>query len=239
MTDINTTIAKDIVWLKGHIVLLVIVIALAFGGVYGIETLVDKHDAEREAKDAQLLQLITGQTNDLKLRLAQDEEAMTKRDAEYNQIISQLSNTIAKQTQQLQQQIKVNATLSAQQTAEAISAKVQAQPGEVTAVGDNVSLNLAVSRTVNNSLDMLQTAQIQLDEKQKQLDAQASLTLDAVLDSANAKKVIASQDTQITQANKTCQDQIATINAKNRKSKLKWFGIGVVIGLVGARFAGI
>jgi hypothetical protein len=237
--DIQTTVRTDLTYVKTHLALLAIVVTLATGAVYGVESLVARHDVQREAKDSQVLALITAQTADLKDRMAQDEQAATVRDAQYSAVITQLSGTIAKQSGQLQQQVKQNATLNAQQTAQAISQKTSAQPGEVTAQGDNVTMDLAISRTVNSSLDTLSTVTVQLDETKKQLDAQTGLTNDAVLDAANAKKVIVSQAAQIVQDEKVCTDKIAVVKAQARKSKLKWFGVGYILGVVSAHFIGI
>jgi len=224
-------ITKDLTWLKTHLVLLVIVVALAVGSVYAIEGLVAKHDIAQEARDQQLLTLVTSQTTDLKTRMAQDEQTAVQRDQQYATIISQLSGTISKQTGQLQQQVKQNATLNATQTARAITDKTKAQLGEVTAVGDNLTLDLPIARQINSDLDTLATTTLQLGETQKQLQAQTSLTTDAVLDATNAKKVIDSQDVQLKDAAKVCTDQINTVKAQARKSKIKWFFAGVLTGL--------
>ncbi|SRR6266550_2496688 len=239
MTDLNTTIKADLTYLKTHLTLLVAVVVLAGGVVYGSESLIASHDSQREAKDSQVLALVMAQTADLKTRMVQDEQAATVRDAQYAAIIAQLSGTIAKQTAQLQKQKQVNATLTATQTAEAISKKTQALPGEVTVQSDNILLTLPIAKQINNDLDTLDTLTLQADEMTQQLIAQKGLTDDAMLDAMNAKKVIVSQAEQITQAEKVCKDQIAVVKAQARKSKLKWFGVGYVLGLVTARFIGI
>jgi flagellar biosynthesis chaperone FliJ len=231
-----TSISKDITWLKSHLAFLAVVAALVAGSVYGVDSLIAKHDAAREAKDTQILNLVTSQTNDLKARMTSDEAAATARDLQYNQIISELSSTITKQNQQLQQQVKVNSTLTSQQTARAISDKTKAQAGQVTTSGGNVVLDLPEARTINSSLDMLATAQAQIVETQKQLSAQIALTVDANMTVANGKKVIDSQTQQIAAASKVCTDEISVIKAQARKSKFKFFVAGVVVGLVGGHW---
>jgi hypothetical protein len=239
MADIETTVKTDLSYLKTHLALMAVVVVLAGGAVYTVESIVAKHDAVTEAKDSQILAAVTVQTTDLKNRMTQDEQAATVRDAQYAQIISTLSATIQKQTTQLQQQIKLNTTLNAAQTALAITQKTQAQPGEVVAQNDTVVLDLPIARTINSSLDTLQTTTAQLDETKKQLDAQLHLTEDANLDIVNTKRVIASQATQLVDADKVCKDQIAIVKSQARKSKLKWFSVGYVLGLVTAHFVGI
>ncbi len=95
MTDLNTTIKADLTYLKTHLTLLVAVVVLAGGVVYGSESLIASHDSQREAKDSKVLALVMAQTADLKTRMVQDEQAATVRDAQYAAIIAQLSGTIA------------------------------------------------------------------------------------------------------------------------------------------------
>ena len=85
---------------------------------------------------------------------------------------------------------------------------------------------MPVARTVNSDLDKLSTTQLQLDETQKQLEAQTGLTTDALLDSINAKKVIDSQDSQLKAADKVCKDEIKVLKSKNRKTNLKYMLAG-------------
>ncbi len=100
-------------------------------------------------------------------------------------------------------------------------------------------LSLPVARTINSNLDELVTIKTQLNETENQFALQKKLTDDAMLDAENAKNVIVSQADQMVQAEKVCKDQIAVVKAQARKSKLKWFGVGYVLGLVTARFIGI
>lgn len=238
-TPIVSTITKDLTYLKTHMLLLIVVVVLAGGLVYGVESLISKHDVQQEARDQQLLTVLTSQTTDLKNRMVVDEQAATARDLQYAAIIANLSGTIAKQSNQLKQQIQQNATLTAAETARAIADKLKAQPGEVTAQGDNVAMDLPISRQVNSSLDTLATTTLQLSEVQKQLQAQTGLTTDAVLELENAKKVITAQDTQAVTAAKVCMDEISVIKAQARKSKFRWFIGGFVAGLASAHFIGI
>lgn len=234
-----STITKDLNWLHAHLILLGVVAILVVGAVYGIESLIARHDTQQEARDQQLLSVLTAQTTDLKNRMAQDEQQATARDLQYAAIIANLSGTIAKQTGQLQQQIKQNATLTAAETARAIADKTKAQVGEVTAQNDTVVMDLPISRQVNSSLDTLATTTLQLGEVQKQLEAQTGLTADAKSELNDAKKVITAQDTQAVTAAKVCVDQVNVAKATARKSKLKWFGVGYILGLASAHFIGI
>src|ERR1700693_4457406 len=160
-STITTVVTHDLQWLKGHVILVAVVAVLVLGSVYGIESLISKHDVANEARDEKLLAVVTSQTTDLKARMTQDEQAAVARDAQYQQIITGLTQTIQKQNSQLQQQIKVNATLTATETAQALAQKTQAAPGTVTAQGDNVTVALPIARILNTDLDKLATTQVQ------------------------------------------------------------------------------
>jgi hypothetical protein len=74
--------------------------------------------------------------------------------------------------------------------------------------------------------------------------SQADLAGDATV-IANDQKVetaqttqIAGLDKQITDADVACKAQVATEKAKARRSKFRWFKIGVGVGFVGGLFAG-
>ena len=226
-----SALETDWTWVKTHVMLLVVIAVLVVGSVYGIELMVASRDAQRASADQQILTAVTNQTKELQQRMTQDEQQEAVRDAQYNQTITQLSAIISNQSTQLQRQIKTNATLTAVQTAQALTQKTKAQPGEISATGDNVTVDLPIARVLNSDIDTMVTTKTQLAETRKQLDAETALKADAQVDAANAKLVIASQQTEIASGNKTCQDQITALKAQARKGKLKWFFVGVLAGL--------
>lgn len=229
-TTLKTTVANDINWLKHHIIALLVVALLVAGAVYGVDSLIAKHDAAKESKDAQILALVVSQTNDLKARLLQDETSTAAKDAVLVATIQGLNGTIAKQSAQLQSQININATLNAAQTAQAIAAKTNSP--DVSAQNNNVMLGINAARTVNSDLDRLATTSAQLDERTQQLAAQTGLTSNATVKYQDATAVIASQNTQVIQADKVCNDKIAVVKSDARKSKFKWFLGGYVAGFL-------
>lgn len=61
------------------------------------------------------------------------------------------------------------------------------------------------------------------DETKIAVGTQASLT--------QANTVISDQKTEIAQNDKTCKDQISVLKKSSRVSRLRWFGIGVGVGV--------
>src|SRR5208283_4000756 len=47
---VATTTGADLSWFKHHLILLTVVAVLIFGGVYGVLTIIDRHDAQRAAE---------------------------------------------------------------------------------------------------------------------------------------------------------------------------------------------
>lgn len=225
------TIESDLTWLKAHLVLLALVVILVFGSVYGIESLIARHDTERESKDQANLSAIQANSASLQQRLQQDEVASAARDAQYQQIISQLSATIASQNVTLAKQIKTNATLTPVETAAAIAKKTNAASTDVIAQNDTVTLSSGEAKKINNALDTLTTVQAELVETQKEVLAQTDLTAEANNTIAEQKAVIASQESEIKAGDKVCEDRITVVTAKARRGKLKAFFWGVLVGM--------
>src|SRR5271156_449385 len=93
VTTVASKLTSDLAWLKTHIIMLVIVVGLAWGGVYGVESLIAKHDAAQEAKYSVILQAQTAQTTAIENKLSSDE-------TNWNQLAQQLT---AQNTQLAQQ----------------------------------------------------------------------------------------------------------------------------------------
>jgi hypothetical protein len=229
VVPLPSKLKADYTWLIHHAVLLLIVVGLAAGLFYEINNVIEKHDIARQNADQQTLSLVTQQTTDLRNQLTQDEAQAATRDAQKDAEIKSLTTLIAQQSQQLAQQKQVDATLTAQETASAISQKMSAAPGEVTANGDNVVTDLQISRILNSDIDELFTDRKQIPEFQTKLQDQITLTQDAQTQLGTSQKVIASQTTELAQADKVCSDKIAVEKAKARKKGF-WAAIGGFIG---------
>lgn len=233
------TFTEDITWLKTHLLLLIIVVLLAFGSLYGIESIIAKHDTANSDQWKAILQAQTIQTQSIADKLAADEKTWAQQTAAQQAIISQLASSIVQRNNVLAGRIKQDSTLSATEAAQRISQLTAAQPGEVTAQGDTVQLDLSVSRTVTTDLDRLPVVQADLTDTQKQLSAQTVITTVLQSDIDDKQKLIDAMKTEAVDADKSCKAEITSVKASARKSKLKWFGIGFLIGLVSAHFIGI
>lgn len=237
-TTIVATIQKDWSWLVSHLILLAVVGLLVAGAVYGVDSIVARHDAARSTQFAQILATQAAQTKTLQQQLAADEAATAVRDAQYQATIAQLSKSIQVRDANAQKQQQTDATLDSVSAASRLAAQTGAQPGEITVAGDNVTLDLPITRRVVAVFDELSVAQADLQDTQNQLTAQTGLTADANTKLVDADKVITSQTAQIADGVKSCNAQIKTLNAKHRRGIIKAFFAGVVVGFFGAHAAG-
>ena len=232
-TPLNSTLTRDWAWLKAHLLGVAVIAVLVIGSVYGIESLVAAHDSATALHYNQILALQTQQTQTLQKQLSTDEANWAQVEAQLLAQNAQLTKQISQRNQAAAVQVQADASLSAQDSATRIAAQTHASVGEVTAQGNDVTLDLPITRVVVASLDQLPAVESDLADTTKQLANETTVAANAQSDVADAKKVIASQTTQLADADKSCKSQIAVVNAKARRGKLKAFFIGAatVLGL--------
>lgn len=230
MPDLQTTIITDWKWLRTHLVLVFVAAALVGGGIYGVEALIAKHEAEKDSQWQQILAAQTAQTQLLQNKLNQDESNWSVQNAQNQQLIGTLAQTIAKRDAATKQQQQLDATLSTAQAADRLSQQTGAKTGEVVATGDLVQLNLPVSRQVVQLLDTIPALQGDLADTKSQLGAETAVATNLQANVTEQKTLIAAQQTQFTDSQNACKAQVADLKAQARKSKLKWFVAGLVAG---------
>jgi hypothetical protein len=218
-------ITNDLVWLKTHVILLIIVIVLTFGGVYGVESIIAKHDASNAAALNAIQKSLTDKLN-------ADEKRWDDQNSAQQTLITNLSNAITQRDKTLADVIQKDATLTATQSATKIADATKAKAGEVTSSGDTVTVDLPIARTITTNLDQLPVLQQDLVDTKQQL---ASETIIA----DNRQELIDEMKKNEVAADNTCKANISNVKAQARKSKLKFFALGYLLGIVSAHFIGI
>ena len=236
MTDVPTTIKTDLSWLKTHVILVIIVVVLSIGGVYAVESIIAKHDAENDAKWKTILQAQTAQTQLIQDKLTADEKNWTQANAQQETVITNLATLISQRDKTTTVQVQKDATLSASEAAQKITQQTKAQPGEISAQQDNVVLDLSVSRTVAAGLDQLPTVQADLSDTKKQLISETTIADNLQQNVNEQQSLIDSMKKESDAADKSCKASITLVKAQARKSKIKWFFIGVVVGIIGGHY---
>ena len=236
MTDVPTVVKNDLTWLKTHAILVIIVVFLSLGAVYGIESIIAKHDAENAARWNNILHVQQAQTQAISDKLTADEKNWTQQNAQQEAVITQLTTLISQRDKNTAAQVQKDATLSAAEAAQKITQQTKAQPGEVSAQQDNVVLDLSVSRTVAAGLDQLPTVQADLSDTKKQLTSETTIATNLQNNVNEQQSLIDSMKKQADAADKSCKADITLVKAQARKSKIKWFLIGVVTGIIGSHY---
>lgn len=130
-------LTTDISWVKAHLVLLALTVAIAFASVYGVESLVAKHDAANDAKWSSLL-------SDVK---ASNAQAIANLTAQNNALLQQISTR--------NKQLVVVQTQDKQLPAPQIAQKLGGTAPDAT----TVALPLDTARTITAELESIPVLQ--------------------------------------------------------------------------------
>lgn len=233
VTNAENVVKKELSWIAHHLILVGVLVAVLFLGVYGVESLIEKHD-EKKAQQANVaLQVVVDQVKKLEDHQTQNDAAVAQREAVRDTLIQSLIATIARRDVALDQQIKKNATLTAQQAAARLSEQYKAQPGEIIASGDTIIADLPLTRSFVSTFDQLTVCTSNYLDTQKQLTVEQSRTADLKTQVFDRDATIVGKNAELVKQKDKYEADIKVLNAKARKSKLKWFFAGVIVGYIG------
>ena len=222
-------------WLLQHERLLIVLMVLLAGifTVNKIENVIASRDATRatvaeqalvsqKAIDAQL----ASNTATINAQYQSLLETLNKQNAT-------LANAITSRSAALTVQQGSDAKLPPSGLAQRIQELAAAPSGSVSAVGSTVVLEQPAAVAVVESLDSIPVLTSNLNDT-KQIASNLTQELDKanVLGTALGAQVNG-LNIQLKDSDTACKTEIASVKAKARKSKLRWFLIGVVTGFVG------
>ena len=236
---ITSVVAKDWSWFVSHLVALILVGGLICAGIYGVENLIAKHDAATLAKDNAALATVVAQNQTLISEAQTKDALLAQAIASLSAANAQLSAQQNARNVQLATQVKTDATLSAQQAADRLTQQTNAASGEITASGNNVTVDLPMSRQLVTNLDMLPVVEANLADTQKQLANETQIATTAEADVAAQKAEIVGLNKQLADSAVACTAAVNVEKAKARKGKLKFFGIGFIVGFASGATAHI
>ena len=221
----NKTLEQYLTWFKAHEKFLIIA-GLCFVAVHffnrGYDYLL-KHD-ETQAQIAHDKVVADDQRNqELQKQLA----ALQQR---FDDLVTQTNQQIAERTRQTAQQKQKNDASAPSDVALRTEQLLNLPIGSVSVDSDKgVVFTTAAAHQNVNALEDLQQARQDLAAVQNELNGPNGCT--QVLDSQ--KKTIAGLQTELTDEKKSHSDDVATEKLKARKSWLRGFKWGVVVGITG------
>lgn len=231
MTDssLTTTIKNDLSWLKMHLILLAIVVILVFAGIFGVESLIARHDDAAAAKYSQIAADTAKQNAAILAQVQAANTALLNTNQQLASQNQQFASALATRQIQEVQIPKQTASLTAMQ----IAVELQG-----TANGDNVSLTLPVAQNVLASVRLVPLLQKDKTDLQSAFDNQVQIANNNEKLFENERQALVSEQGSHKADNEANAKQITKLKADARKSKLKWFGIGVIVGFIGRGFLG-
>src|SRR6266566_2768056 len=90
------TIKKDLSWLAHHLILTGILVAVLFGGVWGVQNLIEKHDEKKAQQAHEELAVVVDQVKRLETTQAQHDAESAQREAVRDALLQSLVATIQK-----------------------------------------------------------------------------------------------------------------------------------------------
>lgn len=234
-STISIPVPAPFQWLIHHAILLILVVGLGGGLFYFMENEIQKHDVNQEAKYNSLLTLQEQQTQTLQKQLAADEVNWTAVQKQISQENFALEQKILSQNQQTQKQVQNDSTLDSQQTAARISQQTAAKPGEVTAVNDNVILDLPISRVITSDLDLLAGTQDNLASTQAELKNEQTVNTNQQLQITQQTQIISGLQAQNADQQKACDARVGAVKAQSHKTEMKIAAVFTVVGIVAKR----
>jgi len=231
-TGIVAAVKADYSWIIHHLILLTITGVLVLGGIYGVESLVAKHDADTASKYTAVLAAQTQQNQSVEAQITAQEAHFQEIEKALLAQNAQLSKTIVEENASIAKQRQTDATLTAQQTADRISQQVKATPGEITASGNNVIADLPSARSIASNLDLLSGVQSDLVSTQTQLVNETTIDTNDKATIGQQTTLIAGLKSENVDEVKSCSAQIAVIKSTARKNTIKTFLKGYVVGFV-------
>jgi phage FluMu protein gp41 len=241
MSDTSvTTIEKDITWIKGHVLVVLLAVALIAGSIIGgvslFEGMVERHDERKAAEQQRKEGIDTATQAAFMAQLQQEHADNLARDAAQTTLINSLVAQMAQQRAATAKQLTTDSTLDAKAAAARLSLQTKAGPTDVTTSNDTVTMTLPITRTVVADLDLLTQAQSDVTNLQSQLGAQKILTSDSKVELADANKVIAADKTELIATikgdNAACDLRVDKQADKDRKRGLFATIFGVLGGMI-------
>lgn len=228
-------LSADWTWLKNHLILLLIVAGLVIGSVYGIESVISAHDHEAAIRMETLAQTLVQQNQAVQLQMKAQIDTLTQQNIALQQEVSSLATAIATRDAKLKMVQAQVPQLSPDQLSLEWQKSVKTGTVKPETGGYLVDQPAAVA-----TLQILEALPVLTQDVADLQKSNSNLNVQLVNETAiyEAEKKSHGSDNDANKAVIAAKDaEIKDVKAQCRKSKLKWFGAGVVVGFIGRGFS--
>lgn len=221
---------------KHHIILYIAIAVFALFSVYAIEArIADNAQAKADAAEGKA-ELIAAQNKTFQAEKAAEIALLNAQNSQLQLANQALSAQIAQTNAILAQQKKVDASLPPNELAKRIVSL--APGGNITVEANGYLVDQPEAVAIAQTLEEVPALIANIGKLESE---NANLTTVIANDSKTLdleKQSHASDVTSLNAAITADKAELGAVKAQCRKSKLKWFGIGVVVGFVGRHFTG-
>jgi hypothetical protein len=234
-TTDSTIVAKlesEWKWLTTHLLLLALVAGLVFAGVYGVESLVARHDAATATKYDALAKAQAVSNQQVQQSTQQQISQLAQQNAALQTQVQALLQQNNQRNTTLVVQQKTDATLPPTALAQRWDSLLGTQ-NQISTTPSGFGVTPAAAVDTVTQLESVPVLTANNKNLQAAVDNQTTQIANDKTSLADEAKALDSEKTSHVADNKAGAADLASCKASARKSKTKWFFVGVVIGFVG------
>lgn len=235
-----TLVGETKTWLQAHERLLIVFMVL-LAGAWGFSKYADLSAARSDARATAAEQALTAQ----KTVDAQNAATTASVLAQYQTMVSALSAqnsslaaAVASRQASVVAQQKTDSTLPLVDLANRLKTLGNAPDASVLVNGNYVEFTQPGAVAVAQTLETIPALQADLRDETALAGATQAAQKQGEVVIADQAKQITGLNLTLVDADKQCKAQVAQVKAQARKSKIKAFKMGVLVGFLGGLFAG-
>lgn len=225
-------------WLKHHLLLLALVVLLAVGSVYGLESIVAKHDHEKDLQLQTIAQTMVQQNQTFQQQTQAKIDSLVQQNTALMQQNTALVSAITTRDTQLKTTQKSVPQLSPDQLSLEWQKSIK-NAGNIKPETGGYSVDQAAAVATLQALESVPVLTQDISDLQA---SNANLNVQLVNETQifQAEQKAHGSDNDANKAVIVAKDaEIKDVKAQCRKSKMKWFWLGAVAGFLGRGFSKI
>jgi hypothetical protein len=235
-TVVSGTLSHDLAYLRQHLILLALVLLLAFGGIYGVESLIAKHDHENALEKQAFAQTLQQQNQTFQAQTQSQINTLVQANTVLQQQVGVLATAITTRDSQLRTQQAAVPQLTPDQLSVEWQKDIK-NAGNIKPIVGGYQVDQAAAVASVQAIEavpVLQQDIADLQTSNKNLGVQFVNEVAIYEDEKKAHK----SDKDADKATIDARDgTIKDLKSDIRKGRFKWFAIGFIAGRA-AKFFG-